>query len=568
MEHPGAIQYNEKSIFPGKNLTTDDELRRFELIAHETAHMWFGDLVTMRWFDDVWTKEVFANFLASKMSREQFPKINHDLNFLKMYQAPALSTDRTEGTHPIQQQLGNLNQAGLLYGNIIYDKAPVMMRKLEELMGPDAFRNGLRKYLSKFSFANATWDDLIDILEQEKPLAGVKDFSEVWVKQKGMPVITTHISNGQLLICQHDPYNRKLYWKQKFCVGLLKNHTVTPVTTEDIQTTEVNMTDSNTAIPIDTAYHFVIPNYDGRGYGRFVLDISNQSNITDYTNLWRYLPDLQRYALLTTLYENYLMHRCDLAAFSRLVFSSLSSDCSNELIESALCDYSSLLLLDMPVDERHHAESMLYRIAKHHCHKSIRMKALRIISTQATSPEIVDSIYHIWKDRSDTLITERDYINAAYHLAIVLPQKWQEVLTEQRSRLVNPDKQRMFDFVSRACNPSVKVQQELFQSLLDKSNRTVEPWASSMLELLSCHEREPLNNEYIMPGLNALQEIQRTGDIFFPSDWLYALLSDHTSSEAKQIVNTWLQAHQDEPLPLKNKLLQIAYRLLNRTSTY
>ena len=94
-------------------------MTRLQLIAHETAHLWFGDMVTMRWFDDVWTKEVFANFMASKIAREQFPLINHDLNFLKSYYPRAMSTDRTLGTHPIQQPLDNLNRAGLLYVKII-----------------------------------------------------------------------------------------------------------------------------------------------------------------------------------------------------------------------------------------------------------------------------------------------------------------------------------------------------------------------------------------------------------------------------------------------------------------
>ena len=70
--------------------------------------MWFGDLVTMRWFDDVWTKEVYANFMADKISREQFPDIDHDLAFIKAHYPIAMSTDRTRGTHPIQQPLDNM----------------------------------------------------------------------------------------------------------------------------------------------------------------------------------------------------------------------------------------------------------------------------------------------------------------------------------------------------------------------------------------------------------------------------------------------------------------------------
>ena len=145
MEHPGCIQLRDQTIFLGEQPTPDEEMNRLHLIAHETSHLWFGDLVTMRWFNDVWTKEVFANFMADKIAREQYPDINHDINFLKTHYPLALSTDRTKGTHPIQQPLDNLKNAGLLYGNIIYHKAPIMMRQLEEQMGKEKFRTGLQK---------------------------------------------------------------------------------------------------------------------------------------------------------------------------------------------------------------------------------------------------------------------------------------------------------------------------------------------------------------------------------------------------------------------------------------
>ena len=169
MEHPGCIQFNDRRIFLGPEPTPDEEMSRLNLIAHETAHMWFGDLVTMRWFDDVWTKEVFANFMADKIAREQFPGINHDLAFIKSHYPLAMNTDRTQGTHPIQQPLDNMNKAGLLYGNIIYHKAPIMMSKLEKEKGADNLRDGLRSYLQHYAYGNATWDDLIAELDRFNP---------------------------------------------------------------------------------------------------------------------------------------------------------------------------------------------------------------------------------------------------------------------------------------------------------------------------------------------------------------------------------------------------------------
>ena len=96
--------------------------------------MWFGDLVTMRWFDDVWMKEVFANFMAAKIVNPSFPEINHELRFLYSHYPAAYDVDRTAGTNAIRQPLDNLNEAGSLYGAIIYQKAPIVMRQLEMIV--------------------------------------------------------------------------------------------------------------------------------------------------------------------------------------------------------------------------------------------------------------------------------------------------------------------------------------------------------------------------------------------------------------------------------------------------
>jgi aminopeptidase N len=159
MEHVGAIQYRASSLFLDENPSDSRLLGRASLIAHETAHMWFGDLVTMNWFNDVWTKEVFANFMAAKIVNPSFPDINHDLNFLVRHYPSAYSVDRTEGANAIRQHLPNLNEAGTMYGDIIYNKAPIMMRQLEMLVGEDAFQQGMQEYLSSYRFANATWPD-------------------------------------------------------------------------------------------------------------------------------------------------------------------------------------------------------------------------------------------------------------------------------------------------------------------------------------------------------------------------------------------------------------------------
>src|SRR5688500_7929841 len=165
MEHAGAILYNQAGLMLDESATQNQLLERASVIAHETAHMWFGDLVTMQWFDDVWMKEVFANFMAAKIVNPSFPEVNHDLRFLLAHYPAAYQVDRAAGTNAIRQHLGNLSDAGQMYGPIIYQKAPIVMRQLEMMVGEEPFRAAMREYLRRYAFGNATWLDLVRILD-------------------------------------------------------------------------------------------------------------------------------------------------------------------------------------------------------------------------------------------------------------------------------------------------------------------------------------------------------------------------------------------------------------------
>jgi aminopeptidase N len=219
------------------------------------------------------------------------------------------------------------------------------------------------------------------------------------------------------------------------------------------------------------------------------------------------------------------------------------------------------VLKEVTPDERSFAEYTLYNHAQQHSITSVRQQLLRMLSTTATSKSILDNIYTLWKNKGSELLDERDYSRMAYHLAIMRPAEWQQILTTQRSRLKTDDERAEFDYISRACNPDEQAQQQLFNDLLKAENRRVEPWARSLLTLLNDPTREPLSNRYLVPGLDALEEIQRTGDIFFPGYWLSSLFSGHQSEEAKSIVKNWITAHPSLSPALMNKLKENAYYL-------
>lgn len=546
MEHTGATLYNDTQMFLSEFPTPDEELARAKLIAHETAHMWFGDYVTMDWFNDVWTKEVFANYFAACITEPLFPNVNHSLNWMKTYTSASLAEDRTTGSNSIRQPLDNLRNAGLIYGNIIYNKAPVMMQKLVEIMGEEAFQKGIREYLKTYAYGNATWDDLIAILDakSEEDLA---NFSDVWVNQKGMPHISFTNRCGQLEIRQRDPLNRGLLWPQSF--------QITFQGVEESTSMEVNLTNETYAITVPLGTQAILPNTDGRGYGLFIPD--EESKEWMLTHWQETSDDTARQSLLMLLFENYQHRLISDKEWMEALMNGLKNE-KNALIASTLCGY-----LGEPLQKSGNEtwEEKIWEWSEKHPLTSCRLQLIRCLISNARAPKSIERLYQLWEKQSHPMLNERDYMTLSYELSLHRPEKYESIRNTQRERITNPDRRRQFDFIVQAVTPDTLQMDAFFQSLMKAENRRIEPWAASALAYLNHPLRQAYSVKYIRPGLEVLQEVQRTGDIFFPKNWASALLRNHKSKEAYRDVQAFFEAHPGYSPLLKNKILQAAWPL-------
>lgn len=549
MEHTGATFYNDNTLFLPANPTPDERMHRSQLIAHETSHMWFGDYVTMEWFNDVWTKEVFANYFGANITRDLLPRYDHDLEWMRNYAAAALSEDRSEGGTTIRQNLDNLNNAGLIYNNIIYNKAPVMLAKIVELTGKDAFREGIREYVRTYAYGNATWDDLVEILQRHTD-ADVKGFSRVWVYEKGMPHVGFAVNDGVLTVTQTDPRGKGNLWPQQFAV--------TVIGADGTETVNVRLDGEKRVIkyPVHAgADATILPNSDGRGYGLFTLEPDvlekNMAMMADSATVAS-LPVITRLATMMNLNENYLAGNIPADRWLGCLKSAIAAE-PDELSSNTLIGYMAAPMLDIVNHEN--VDRLLLDIAKTHPHQSTRTNALRLLISYAQLPEAVDYLEKFWRGQTSSLLNERDYMNLSYTLAMLCPERSAEILAEQRSRLTNPDRQREFDFVSKAVAPTAGEREAMFGSLLMAENRTVEPWARTALKLLNHPVRREEAVAYIYPALSVLPEVQRTGDIFFPANWCKALLSDHRGDKSKAEVYRFLDDNPGLKPLLKNKIL-------------
>ncbi|HEX6278801.1 MAG TPA: M1 family aminopeptidase, partial [Pyrinomonadaceae bacterium] len=165
MEHAGATFLRESSIIFPQEPTKNDHISRALLMFHEASHQWFGDTVTMRWFDDLWLKEGFATFTAYKAMEKIMPEMNSWKVFYERVKQAAYQTDSTRGTTAIYQPIANLSAAKSAYGNIVYNKAPAFLRQAEFYLGEDKFQSAVRAFLKKHEFGNAGWEDLVKEFE-------------------------------------------------------------------------------------------------------------------------------------------------------------------------------------------------------------------------------------------------------------------------------------------------------------------------------------------------------------------------------------------------------------------
>ena len=553
MEHTGATLYNDGRMFLSKNPTPDEELGRAELIAHETAHMWFGDYVTMKWFNDVWTKEVFANYFAQRITEPLFPGINHRLNWLKSITASALGEDRTLGGTSIRQPLDNMSNAGLIYNNIIYNKAPVMLEKLVEQMGEEAFREGIHDYLVSYGYGNATWDDLIQILDSKSD-EDLATFSNVWVNSKGMPFIDFSIEGDTLVVRQSDPYGRGLAWPQNFKVGIAGDDLL-----GSYKEIEVKMSGAITKVALGMKARYVLPNSDGRGYGYFRYDTASLEQVLENWNAIE--EETCRQAQLMNLQEAFQHGEIGAKEWLASLLKGLPGE-KNALLASTICGYIGAPLAE--VEERE-VEKELWKLAQEHHLKSCRQQLFRTLISGAKESSVRGELYRIWEEANHPLLGENDYMNLAYELAIRNPQKQKEIIAVQGGRITNPDRKRQFEFIARATTPDTLEQEQLFHSLLQAENRRTEPWALRTLGYLCHSTREEQAVKYIRPALDSLKYIQRTSDIFFPQNWTRTLLGSRHSAEALNEVNKFFEDNPDYPALLKSKILQASWSLHRRS---
>jgi aminopeptidase N len=189
MENWGAVIYDDASLLYDPKSSPDSVMQNsFNTNAHEVAHQWFGNLVTMAWWDNLWLNEGFASWMATKASEQFHPEWRAQLGLLAEREA-VMNLDARATTHPIQTPVESDEQAADAFDAITYTKGEAFLRMLEAYLGEEPFRKGIRAYVAKHQYANTTSADLWAALEKAsgKP---VQKLASDWTTQPGFPLVT------------------------------------------------------------------------------------------------------------------------------------------------------------------------------------------------------------------------------------------------------------------------------------------------------------------------------------------------------------------------------------------
>jgi aminopeptidase N len=518
----------------------------------------------MEWFDDVWMKEVFANFMAAKIVGPSFPDVDQRLRFFQAHHPSAYGVDRTQGANPIRQPLENLREAGSLYGAIIYQKAPIVMQQLETMLGDTTFRDGLRIYLDRHRFANATWPDLVSVLDSLSPM-DVTAWSKVWVEEPGRPTFTAWMDGDVLHITQTDIWpDRRLRWPQRLGYALISDDNVA-LLRGDFTGDEMSL---RLRDPIPRP-RILLGGVDGVSYGRFALDSASRTALLDRVHT---LPEaLHRAVAWQTLQEELIAGALDPEALLRATLRGIETE-REELVASQVLGllrftYWSFLDDSARVRRAPEVERRLWA-ALERAPTAGRKGAFygTLVSTTLTADGLA-RLERIWRTRTPPAglpLSEQQYTSLAEALALRGLANAEQILDEQAQRIANADRKARFAFVRPALSADVAKRDAFFATLSDVKNRRQESWVLDAVGYLNHPLRADASRHLLRPSLDLVLEIQQTGDIFFPLRWMNAVLDGHRSAEAAAIVQAFLDEHPDYPPRLRGKMLQAADLLLRR----
>ena len=556
MEHAGATFLREESILFRAAPTHSDHLNRDILLLHELTHQWFGDFTTMRWFDDLWLKEGFAQYMAYQALAALKPDENIWKRFYESIKPAAYGIDSTKGTTPIYQDIANLKDAKSAYGAIVYSKAPGVIKQLAFVLGEEHFRDGLRLYLKEHAYANAQWNDLVHAFEGVSGRSlGV--WAASWIRRRGMPQVDASWSCDaqdridRFSLTQGDVLSEGGVWPVTMQVGLYDDGGAPLHLRVELSNEKADLRE---AIGKPCPNHVFLNDHD-YAYGRFLLDKHSRKAVIE--KLRRVSDVFERTLLWGSLWGS--VREADLAPrdFVELALRLLPTETDESVAQNLIGHVATALHRYVNSSVRAEivprAEALASHQMLHSPSQDLRIIWFRALRTVAESPQGRAQLKDLLSGKlavPGVELRPLDRWTIVTTLIALQDSEAEALFAAEQKRDTTGDGHK-YAYTAWAARPESASKQHYFDDYLRGSSRP-EDWIEQSLGPFNYWNQSELTMPYLKPALEALPRIKRERKIFFALGWLNAFLGGQQSAAAQEQVHEFLRtAAIDKDLQLK-----------------
>ena len=547
MEHAGATFLREESVLFPSDPTSADIAARAETMLHEAAHQWFGDLVTMRWFDDLWLKEGFATFMAYKAFERVMPRLDAWKVFHLRTKPLAYLTDVTKGTTPIWQEIANLSAAKSAYGNIVYRKAPSMLRQAEFYLGPREFQRAVQLFVKEHAYANATWEDLVGAFERTSARK-LDVWAAAWVKRRGMPDVRVRWTANRRGVVnsfeveERDALGEGGSWPMRVKILLAPADAkarpeVLTVTLEGAGVTRVPQALGKRRPA------FVFANFEDYGYGRFLLDGESRAYVA--RNLAAVKDDFLRALLWGSLWDSVREAELAPADFVELAIDNAARETDDVMLAFILSRAQTAFTRYLSDAQRAalapRLERALYDGMTRASTPGQRITYFRTYREVATTREASKVLADIFEGRLPVpgmTLRSRDRFDIARALIAQRGGARDETEARTAERLLDSavkqdasDDGRRYAYAASAARPDASVKKRYFEQYLH-DKELAESWIEASVGPFNTPEQSALTLPYLDAALRELPVLKRTRKIFFVNGWLAAFIGGQCDGRA------------------------------------
>lgn len=597
MEHAGATFLRESSVIFPSEPTKNDLVARASVIFHEAAHQWFGDTVTMKWFDDLWLKEGFATFMAYKAMARVLPEYNSWKIFYERTKQGAYQTDSTKGTTPIYQEIPNLSAAKSAYGAIVYNKAPAFLKQAEFYLGEEVFKNAVRRFLRKHEFGNATWSDLVAEFEaasgsdfKETRGISVPEWAQNWVLQRSLPIVRIRIGEvrayrpryeiGRTGGGLHDTQETYTF-EQTDAIGEgklwnFKTRVLIRYARHD-EKQEVSVSKEK-GVPFASYWVItlgrlnpsvetplmIFPNLEDFGYGIFLLDDRSRAYVLK--NIQSEKDDFLRAMMWGTLWDSVREGDLDPRDYVNLVAKNIAVETDESTIQTLFGRVGTALnyyISDNPTsqlkiqDLRSKIETVLLdRLAKATTmgQRITYYRAFLNLGSSANARKVLKEILAGRSTVARFELRTKDKFDIVTRL-IVLDDPEALKLLGELEKTETSDDARRYAYAARAGIGTAESKGKYWNDFVNNKEIS-ESWIEGAFAVFNNPRHTDLTAPYLERALAELPNLKRNRKIFFVNGWLGSFIGGQRDERALATVNRFLDNTPGLDKDLRLKILE------------